>query len=130
MLLLLLLLLFHFLLHRNWQILSVFQEKNLICEEVQRFEDLLMQQREVFAEEEIKNSFPKLISFVLEVGGPICLSVDLFLSLCVCVCVCVCKCVRECWCRYQRWLHPFLPPLLSFPFLPFPHDNIDRRRRC
>ena len=38
-----------------------------MCEEVQRFEDLLMQQREMFAEEEIKNSFPKLISFVLSV---------------------------------------------------------------
>ena len=49
------------------QILSVFQERNVICEEVQRFEDLLMQQRELFAEEEIRNSFPKLIAFVLAV---------------------------------------------------------------
>jgi hypothetical protein len=45
----------------------VFQERGVICEEVQRFEDLLMQQRELFAEEEIRNSFPKLIAFVLAV---------------------------------------------------------------
>ena len=38
-----------------------------MCEEVQRFEDLLMQQRELFAEEEIRSSFPKLIAFVLGV---------------------------------------------------------------
>jgi hypothetical protein len=50
-----------------WQILSVFQERGVITEEVQRFEDLLMQQRELFAEEEVRNSFPKLINFVLAV---------------------------------------------------------------
>lgn len=49
------------------QILSVFQERNIMCEEVQQFEDLLMKQRELFAEEEIKNSFPKLIVFVQQV---------------------------------------------------------------
>lgn len=36
-------------------------------EEVQRFEDLLLQQREAFAEEEIRHSFPKLLAFVLQV---------------------------------------------------------------
>mmetsp|Transcript_20438 Transcript_20438/g.34213 ORF Transcript_20438/g.34213 Transcript_20438/m.34213 type:complete len:714 (-) Transcript_20438:96-2237(-) len=47
-------------------ILSVFQERGVMCEEVQRFEDLLMQQRELFAEEEIRNSFAELVSFVKE----------------------------------------------------------------
>mmetsp|Transcript_10512 Transcript_10512/g.23326 ORF Transcript_10512/g.23326 Transcript_10512/m.23326 type:complete len:663 (-) Transcript_10512:102-2090(-) len=47
-------------------ILSVFQERSIMCEEVQRFEDLLMQQRELFAEEEIQSSFPQLIAFVKE----------------------------------------------------------------
>lgn len=51
------------------QILSVFQERRVGGEEVQRFEDLLMQQRELFAEEEVKASFPKLVSFVLQVNG-------------------------------------------------------------
>ena len=36
-----------------------------MCEEVQRFEDLLMHQRELFAEEEIKISFPRLVDFVI-----------------------------------------------------------------
>jgi len=48
------------------QILSVFQERRIISEEVQRFEDLLTQQRELFAEEELRESFPRLISFVLQ----------------------------------------------------------------
>lgn len=46
------------------QVLSVFQERQISGEEAQRFEDLLMQQRELFAEEEIKCAFPKLLSFV------------------------------------------------------------------
>jgi hypothetical protein len=49
------------------QILSVFQERRVSSEEVQKFEDLLMQQRELFAEDEVKASFPKLVSFVLQV---------------------------------------------------------------
>lgn len=36
-------------------------------EDVQKFEDLLMQQRELFAEEEIKYSFPRLMEFVIQV---------------------------------------------------------------
>ena len=48
------------------QILSVFQEKRIVSEEMQKFEDILMQQREIFAEEEIKNAFPRLISFVIQ----------------------------------------------------------------
>lgn len=48
------------------QILSLFQERRIVCDEVQRIEDLLMQQRELFAEEEIRASFPKLISFVVQ----------------------------------------------------------------
>jgi len=37
-------------------------------EDVQRVEDLLMTQREMFAEEEIRYSFPRLVEFVLRVG--------------------------------------------------------------
>lgn len=48
------------------QILGVFQERRIVSEEVQKFEDILMQQREVFAEEEIKSAFPRLISFVVQ----------------------------------------------------------------
>ena len=48
------------------QILSVFQERRVVSEEVQKFEDILMQQREIFAEEEIKSSFPRLVSFVVQ----------------------------------------------------------------
>eukprot|EP01038_Epipyxis_sp_PR26KG_P011064 gene11064-14850_t len=48
------------------QILSVFQERGILSEEVQKFDDLLMQQREYFAEEEIRNYFPKLIGYVLQ----------------------------------------------------------------
>jgi hypothetical protein len=48
------------------QILSVFQERRVVSEEVRRFEDLLMHQRELFAEEEIKSSFPRLVSFVVQ----------------------------------------------------------------
>ena len=48
------------------QILSIFQEKRIVSEEMQKFEDILMQQREIFAEEEIKNAFPRLISFVIQ----------------------------------------------------------------
>jgi hypothetical protein len=45
----------------------VFQERRVSGDEVQKFEDLLMQQRELFAEDEVKASFPKLVSFVLQV---------------------------------------------------------------
>jgi hypothetical protein len=48
------------------QILGVFQERRIINEETQKFEDLLMQQRALFAEEEIKSSFPRLVSFVVQ----------------------------------------------------------------
>ena len=48
------------------QILSVFQEKRVVSDEMQKFEDILMEQREIFAEEEIKCSFPRLISFVAQ----------------------------------------------------------------
>lgn len=56
-----------FLINNFDQVLSVFQERGLMSEEVQSFETLLMQQRELFAEEEIKAFFPRLISFVAQV---------------------------------------------------------------
>lgn len=71
------------------QILSVFQDRRVVSEEVQKFEDILLQQRELFAEEEIKTSFPRLISFVVQTehamtelatssggGGSVSLSLD------------------------------------------------------
>lgn len=48
-------------------VLSVFHDRGILCEEVQRFEDLLMHQRELFAEDLIRNSFPRLLQFVLQV---------------------------------------------------------------
>lgn len=59
------------------QILGVLQERGLMCEELQKFEDLLMQQRGYFAEDEITQSFPNLIKFILQVcptnfGVPFC----------------------------------------------------------
>lgn len=47
-------------------ILAVFEERRIICDEVQKIEDLLMQQKELFAEEAIRASFPRLISFVVQ----------------------------------------------------------------
>lgn len=46
--------------------LSIFEERGINSEEVQRCEGLLIQQREQFAEEEIKAFFPKLRAFVLQ----------------------------------------------------------------
>jgi vacuolar protein sorting-associated protein 52 len=48
------------------QILGVFQERRVVSEEVQKFQDILLHQREIFAEEEIRSAFPKLISFVVQ----------------------------------------------------------------
>ena len=47
-------------------ILSIFQERHLISDEVNKFEALLMTQRELFAEEEIKSFFPRLVAFVTQ----------------------------------------------------------------
>lgn len=48
-------------------ILSIFQERHLLSDEVGKFEALLLQQRELFAEEEVKSFFPRLITFVQQV---------------------------------------------------------------
>eukprot|EP01035_Chromulina_nebulosa_P021447 gene21447-27780_t len=55
-----------FLINNFDQILSLFQERRIAGEELQRFEDLLMQQREFYAEEEVNNSFSRLITFVVQ----------------------------------------------------------------
>lgn len=55
-----------FLINNYDQILLIFEERRIMCEEVQKFEDLLMQQRELFAEEEIRANFPRLIAYVLQ----------------------------------------------------------------
>jgi len=55
-----------FLINNYDQILGVFQESGVMFEDVQRVEDLLMTQRELFAEEEIRYSFPRLVDFVLK----------------------------------------------------------------
>lgn len=49
-----------------WQMLQVFQERRVMSDEVQKLEDMLMQQRELFAEEALKDIFPRLVSFVLQ----------------------------------------------------------------
>ena len=56
-----------FLINNFDLVISLFQEKQIISEELSKFEELLMQQREMFAEEEIKTYFPRLIHFVVEV---------------------------------------------------------------
>ena len=56
-----------FLINNYDQILSVLQERHVNSEEVQRYEEMLLQQRELFAEESLKGAFPKLITFVLQV---------------------------------------------------------------
>lgn len=48
------------------QILLVMQERGIIDEETQKLEDVQLQQRELYAEEELKETFPRLISFVLQ----------------------------------------------------------------
>lgn len=48
-------------------ILTIFQERGMkLNEEMQIFDDLTMQQRESFSEDEIRTSFPRLISFVTQ----------------------------------------------------------------
>lgn len=54
-----------FLINNLDQILGVFQERHVNSEEVQFFEQMLLQQREFFAEECLKSAFPKLLSFVV-----------------------------------------------------------------
>ena len=55
-----------FLINNYDQILTVFQERRVVSDEAQRFEESLLRQRELFAEEEIRQSFPRLISFVAQ----------------------------------------------------------------
>ena len=55
-----------FLINNYDAISTVIQERRIICEESQKFEEYLLKQRELFAEEEIRTSFPRLISFVLQ----------------------------------------------------------------
>lgn len=54
-----------FLINNFDQILGVFQDRHVSSEEVQIFEQMLLQQREFFAEECLKSAFPKLLSFVV-----------------------------------------------------------------
>lgn len=46
------------------QVLSVFQERRIISDETARFEELLVRQRDFFVEEELKEKYRRLISFV------------------------------------------------------------------
>ena len=55
-----------FLINNFDQILGVFQDRHVNSEEVQIFEQMLLQQRELFAEECLKSAFPKLLSFVVQ----------------------------------------------------------------
>ena len=53
-----------FLINNIDQIISIFQERRVPGKEVNRFVDLLMQQRELFVEEELLQNFSKMIAFV------------------------------------------------------------------
>ncbi len=57
-------------------ILSIFQERHLLSDEVNKFESLIMMQKELFAEEEIKTFFPRLVAFVLQSEKQMCESGD------------------------------------------------------
>jgi hypothetical protein len=56
-----------FLINNCDLIITIFHERHLTGNEVQRFEDILMRQRELFAEEEVRGCFSKLIAFVFQV---------------------------------------------------------------
>lgn len=44
--------------------LNVFQERRIISDETARFEELLVRQRDFFVEEELKEKYKRLVSFV------------------------------------------------------------------
>ena len=46
------------------QVLNVFQERRIISDETARFEELLVRQRDFFVEEELKEKYKRLVSFV------------------------------------------------------------------
>jgi hypothetical protein len=53
-----------FLINNLDQIISIFQERRVVGAELNRFIEMLSQQRELFVEEELLQSFSKLIAFV------------------------------------------------------------------
>ena len=53
-----------FLINNTDQIISIFQERRVPGKEMNYFVDLLMQQRELFVEEELLQTFSKMIAFV------------------------------------------------------------------
>lgn len=53
-----------FLINNFDQIISIFQERRVPGKEMNHFVDLLMQQRELFVEEELLQNFSKMIAFV------------------------------------------------------------------
>eukprot|EP00553_Chaetoceros_curvisetus_P007090 CAMPEP_0204630430 /NCGR_PEP_ID=MMETSP0717-20131115/20447_1 /ASSEMBLY_ACC=CAM_ASM_000666 /TAXON_ID=230516 /ORGANISM="Chaetoceros curvisetus" /LENGTH=333 /DNA_ID=CAMNT_0051647673 /DNA_START=110 /DNA_END=1111 /DNA_ORIENTATION=- len=53
-----------FLINNLDQIIAIFQERRVSGKELNRFVELLMQQRELFVEEELLQSFSKMIAFV------------------------------------------------------------------
>ncbi|CAM9123350.1 unnamed protein product, partial [Sphacelaria rigidula] len=53
-----------FLINNYHEVLSVFQEKRIISDETARFEELLVRQRDFFVEEELREKYKRLISFV------------------------------------------------------------------
>jgi hypothetical protein len=53
-----------FLINNLDQIISIFQERRVSGKELNRFVEILMQQRELFVEEELLQNFSKMIAFV------------------------------------------------------------------
>lgn len=53
-----------FLINNYHEVLNVFQERRIISDETARFEELLVRQRDFFVEEELKEKYKRLVSFV------------------------------------------------------------------
>lgn len=64
------------------KVLGVFQEKRVISDETARFEELLVRQRDFFVEEELKEKYKRLISFVQQTEATMSLGEAGELTLC------------------------------------------------
>ena len=58
-----------FMINNLDQIITVFMERKVVGKELNHFRDLLLQQRELFVEEELLQTFSKMIAFVQQTEG-------------------------------------------------------------
>jgi hypothetical protein len=105
-----------FLVNNYDQILSVFQERHVNNEEVQKFEELLLQQRELFAEESLRGAFPKLIAFVVQVCVVRSISNSLLLRTCLLIMPSY---------RFARQTEQALASMGNVPFASGHHPAVD-----